>query len=81
MRIRLTDKAIKQYLALSPALQSKADKQFEFLCSNVRDPSLKAKKYQGVDGVWQGRIDRSWRFYFYIIEPNYIIISIINHPK
>ena len=81
MKIRLTDKAIKQYLSLPALVQKKADKQFELLCSDIRHPSIKAKKYHGVDGVWQGRIDRSWRFYFYIIEPNYIVISVIKHPK
>lgn len=81
MRIRLTDKAIKQYRLLPVAVQQKADKQFAYLQEDVRHPSLQAKKYQGIDGVWQGRIDKSWRFYFHIIEPDYVIISIITHPK
>jgi mRNA-degrading endonuclease RelE of RelBE toxin-antitoxin system len=81
MRIRLTDKAIRQYKLLPPAVQKKADKQFTYLLGDLRHPSLHIKKYQGVDEVWQGRIDKSWRFYFHIIEPDYIIISIITHPK
>jgi len=81
MQIRLTNKAVKQYRKLSPVLQKKADKQFDYLVEDFRHPSVNAKKYQGLDEVWQGRIDKSWRFYFHIIEPDYIIISIINHPK
>lgn len=81
MKIRLTDKAIKQYRSLSTAVKSKADKQFEYLIEDIRHPSIQAKKYQGIDGVWQGRIDKNWRFYFHIVEPDYIIISIITHPK
>ena len=81
MKIRLADKAIKQYQELAKDLQKKTDKQFAYLSENIRHPSLNIKKYQGFDNVWQGRIDKGYRFYFHIIEPDYIIISIINHPK
>jgi mRNA-degrading endonuclease RelE of RelBE toxin-antitoxin system len=81
MRIRLTAGAIKQYQALPKSLQKKADKQFAFLLEDLRHPSLNIKKYQGFDNLWQGRIDKSYRFYFHVIEPHFIIISIINHPK
>lgn len=81
MKIRLTDKAVKQYQKLPVNLQKKARKQFAYLLQDVQHPSLNVKKYQGLENVWQGRIDKSYRFYFHIINPNYIIISIINHPK
>lgn len=81
MRIKLTAGAIKQYQALPKLLQKKTDKQFTFLIENFRHPSLKIKKYQGFENLWQGRIDRGYRFYFHVVEPHYIIISIINHPK
>ncbi len=81
MKIRLTDKAVKQYQKLPKVLQVKADKQFDYLREDFRHPSLNAKKYQDSENLWQGRIDKGYRFYFYIIEPDYIIVSIINHPK
>lgn len=81
MKVSLTDKATKQYLALPLVLQKKADKQFTFLITDIRHPSLDIKKYQGQENLWQGRIDKGYRFYFHIIDPNYIVISIINHPK
>ena len=81
MRIRLTAGAIRQYRVLPPTLQKKVDKQFAYLLENFRHPSLKVKKYQGYENLWQGRIDKGYRFYFHIIDPHYIIISIINHPK
>ena len=77
----MTDKAGKQFAALPEHLKKKTRKQFIYLIQDFRHPSLNAKKYQGSDDLWQGRIDKSWRFYFHIIEPDYIIISIINHPK
>lgn len=81
MKFRLTDKAIRQYLQLPKAIQRKADKQFLYLQSDIRHPSLHAKKYHEAAGIWQGRIDKSYRFYFFIVEPEYIIVTIINHPK
>jgi mRNA-degrading endonuclease RelE of RelBE toxin-antitoxin system len=81
MKIKLTDKAIKQYNKLPKNLQQKADKQFEYLLTDSNHPSLNIKKYQGYENLWQGRIDKSYRFYFHIVDPDYIIISIINHPK
>ena len=81
MRISFTDKAIKQYGRLPKNLQNKADKQFDYLISDIRHPSLDIKNYQGFDDLWQGRIDKSYRFYFHIVNPEYIIISVINHPK
>jgi mRNA-degrading endonuclease RelE of RelBE toxin-antitoxin system len=81
MRVRLTNGAIKQYQALSQSLQKKADKQFAYLIEDFRHPSLKIKKYQGFENLWRGRIDKGYRFYFHVVEPHYIIISIINHPK
>lgn len=81
MKVRLSDKAVKQYQALSKSLQKTADKQFDYLVTDIRHPSLDIKKYKGTDDLWQGRIDKGYRFYFYIIAPNYIVISIINHEK
>lgn len=81
MQVRLADKAVKQYQALPKTLQKKADKQFNYLTEDIRHSSLDIKKYKGTDDLWQGRIDKGYRFYFYIIAPNYIVISIINHQR
>lgn len=81
MKIRLTASAQKQFRKLPVDLQKKTRKQFEYLLEDFRHPSLNAKKYQGGENLWQARIDKGYRFYFHVIEPDYIIISIINHPK
>jgi hypothetical protein len=57
------------------------DKQLDFLRQNLRHPSIQAKKYGGTDDVWQGRVNRDYRFYFHITEATYDIIAIIPHPK
>jgi mRNA-degrading endonuclease RelE of RelBE toxin-antitoxin system len=81
MRVRLTQSAQKQFRNLPREIQKKTRKQFGYLVEDIRHPSLHAKKYQEGLNLWQGRIDKNWRFYFHIIEPHYIVISIIMHPK
>lgn len=81
MKVRLTDRAIRQYQKLPKSIQQKADKQFGYLLLDLRHPSLHAKKYHEELALWQARIDKNYRFYFHIIEPNYVVVSVINHPK
>lgn len=81
MRIKMAAQAVRQYHALPPPVRKKADKQFELHMADIRHPSLKAKKYKGYQDVWQARIDHTWRFYFHIAPPHYLVVSIITHPK
>jgi mRNA-degrading endonuclease RelE of RelBE toxin-antitoxin system len=81
MKIKLSGLAKKQFKNLPEEVRKKARKQFGYLLEDLCHPSLHAKKYNEGTGLWQGRIDKSWRFYFYIIEPDYIILSVIIHPK
>ena len=81
MRIELTRRADKEYGKLSVQLQRQVDKQFDFLLENLRHPSLDAKKYGGTDDIWQGRVNRDYRFYFRIVDDTYHVLMIIPHPK
>ena len=42
------------------------------------DPS---EKYDESNDVWQGRVNRDYRFYFQIVADDYVIVRIIPHPK
>ena len=48
------------------AIKEKFYKQAEYLRKSIRHPSLHSKKYDESRGVWQARVDRSYRFYFFI---------------
>jgi mRNA-degrading endonuclease RelE of RelBE toxin-antitoxin system len=61
------------------SIQKKFEKQLRFLTSDIRHPSLRAKKYGGSTSIWQARIDKSVRFYFLIEENTYILIDIRYH--
>ena len=81
MEIEFTKKARQDFAHLSPELKALARKQLAFLQGNLRHPSLDAKKYGGTDDMWQGRVNRNYRFYFLITDDIYRILRIIPHPK
>ncbi len=56
-------------------------KQVAFLEQNLNHPSLRAKKYDESQNLWQARVNRRWRFYFLIRDDTYFIVDIVPHPK
>ena len=67
--------------ALPVSVRKAFAKQLRFLLANLRHPSLHAKKYSESLDVWQCRVTRGWRFYFKIEGDEYVILSVIPHPK
>ncbi len=81
MKTLFTRRFIRQYAALSAACKGKVEKQIEFLLANLRHSSLRVKKYDEAQGIWQARVDARYRFYFRIIGDTYELLSVIPHPK
>lgn len=81
MKFRFTEKADKDYAGLPVVIRKAFGKQLHFLLLNLGHPSLRAKKYNEALDVWQARVTRDWRFYFKIEGDEYVILSIIPHPK
>lgn len=81
MEIIFTKRARKDFADLSPQLKAHVRKQLALLQQNLRHPSLDAKKYRGTDDIWQGRVNRDYRFYFRIIDDTCHVLMIIPHPK
>jgi len=81
MKLRFTQRADKDYAALPQPIRKALAKQLGFLLESLTHPSIHAKKYSEADGIWQGRVNRSWRFYFLIEADEYVILSVIPHPK
>jgi mRNA interferase RelE/StbE len=57
------------------------DKQSLLLLHILHHPSLRAKKYDVGQDLWQARVNRSWRFYFLIEDDVYHMVDIVPHPK
>jgi hypothetical protein len=56
-------------------------KQAALLAGNLHHPSLRAKKYDETNDIWQARVNRDWRFYFMIVDDAYVILDVTPHPK
>ena len=70
----------RSYASAPPNIQRAFDRRAKFLVTNLRHPSLQAKKYDEARGIWQARVDGGWRFYFTIKGDTYEIIDIVSHP-
>lgn len=81
MKVVLSDRAIEALKDAGPNVRRAFEKQLRLLCNNLQHPSLRAKKYDESQDLWQARVNRSWRFYFAIQEDTYLILDIIPHPK
>lgn len=81
MTRRFSEKAAQDYEKAIPAIQKAFDKQMKLLTENWRHPSLRAKKIDETNNIWQGRVTRDWRFYFQITDDTYVILRIVPHPK
>ena len=78
MTVKFTKAAEEDYKKLPLNIQKKADKQFIFLLTNYRHPSLRTRK-MGDKGLFEGRIDIHYRFTFQVEEENIYILIIGPH--
>jgi len=50
-------------------------KQLHYLLKDLRHPSLRAKKYDEMQDIWQARVTKSYRFYFEQSEKQIYLFS------
>ncbi len=81
MRLAWSERFRRSYAAAPANVQKAFWKQARWLLHDLRHPSIRAKKYDETNDVWQGRVTRDWRFYFTISGDTYWLIDIIAHPK
>ncbi len=81
MRISYSRRFLTSLEEAPPAVRKAFFKQLGFLASDLRHPSLRAKKFDDARGLWQARVNRDWRFYFTVEGGEYRLHDIIAHPK
>lgn len=79
MRFTYTDSFKRSYKKLPKFVQKKTDRILLQLVVDLRHPSIRAKKIQGVHDVWEGRVDKFHRFTFEISDDEIILRSIGVH--
>lgn len=81
MRARSTQQFERGYAEAPEHVKKAFQRKLTYLLSNLRHPSLRAKKYDEARGIWQARVNGGWRFYFTIEGDTYHLIDIMPHPK
>jgi hypothetical protein len=81
MKVRYSQRFLQQYADAPAEVCGAFDKQVGLLLNNIAHPSLRAKKYDESIGLWQARVNRSWRFYFTIEGEEYHLHDLKTHPK
>jgi len=81
MDIRYSERFLRSFAEAPTATQKAFKKQAQFLLQNLQHPSLRAKKYDEANDIWQARVTRDWRFYFSIEGDTYHLHDITAHPK
>jgi hypothetical protein len=81
MRVVLTEPFAANLVASPPEIQKLFGKQLAHLLRDLRHPSLRAKRYDERAGLWQGRVNDDWRFYFTIEGDTYVLRALTPHPK
>jgi mRNA-degrading endonuclease RelE of RelBE toxin-antitoxin system len=71
MRLDFSPHFLRSYHKAPEHIQRAFDKQALRLLENLRHPSLRAKKYDEGQDLWQGRVTGAWRFYFKIAGDTY----------
>lgn len=81
MKVFYTPHFQRNFRKFSEYTQKKFAKQIDYLLADINHPSLHAKKYNETEGIWQARVDKDVRFYFFIKNDAYILLDIKHHPK
>lgn len=81
MKLHYTKSALNTLKAVPVPIRKAFYKQAAFLVGSLHHPSLRAKKYNEAEDIWQARITKGWRFYFKIVGDTYIIEEVRAHPK
>ncbi len=83
MHFRFTTRFERDYAKAGATIQQRFEKQLSLLMEHGPSyPSLRVHPYEahGPDAM-QGRVNLSWRFYFYVSGETYIIYHLTDHPK
>ena len=75
-RVCYTHQFKKLYQKLPQSAKQKVKRQLKLLATDLRHPSLHARKMSGTDNVWEARIDYHYRVTFQF-DDNVIILRAV----
>jgi mRNA-degrading endonuclease YafQ of YafQ-DinJ toxin-antitoxin module len=79
MNIRTDPSFDKDYARLPQHLQERVDQKLALFIENPRHPSLRIKKMQGHNDIWEGHISYGYCFTFRIVEDTCLLRRVGTH--
>ncbi|MDA2922764.1 hypothetical protein MYX07_05885 [Patescibacteria group bacterium AH-259-L07] len=79
MKVRYTSTFQHGFKTLPKDIQKQAEKQLQFLFTNLHHPSLRAKKAQGTTSIWEARVSKGYRFTFQKENDVFVLRKIGKH--
>ena len=79
MKLRPTERFVRDYGRLPQRLQQRVDKALGLLLENPRHPSLQVKKLKGQENRWEGRVTLHYRLTFSIENDTYVLLRVGTH--
>ncbi len=79
MRIFYTKTFKKDFQGLPREIELIVQKKLELFVNDSRHPSLRVKKMEGLNNIWEGRINDNYRFTFQIDSDTCILRRIGSH--
>ncbi|MBW2208065.1 MAG: hypothetical protein JRG79_14235 [Deltaproteobacteria bacterium] len=76
---RFSNRFRKQYRALPREIRQAFKEKLELFLNDMRHPSLRVKKIQGIQNRWEGSITMKYRFTFHIDEDVVVLRTIGTH--
>jgi mRNA interferase RelE/StbE len=79
MKIERTERFKRDFLRLPATIQRHTEKQLVRLVDDPHHPSLRIKKMEGAENIWEGRITKGYRFTFEVEGDTYVLRRIGTH--
>ena len=79
MKIARSPRFVRDFEALPEEIRKRAKAKLALFLENPRHPSLRIRKMEGCEEIWEGRISREYRFTFEISGDLYRLRRIGTH--
>lgn len=79
MRILLADPFKRDFKTLPKEIKRKTEQSIRFLVQNIRHPSLRVKKVEGIKNIWEASVTMQYRLTFEIHQDTYLLRQIGTH--
>jgi mRNA-degrading endonuclease RelE of RelBE toxin-antitoxin system len=76
-RIRLSTRFSKSYAGLPEQIRKKVDRQILRLGENITHPSLQSKPIQGIEGVFDARVDQNYRMTYERLPGDILLLRVV----